>query len=1127
MTMTSTLPLAKVAAAGTATRAGGRPSFSVVVCAFTEDRWADLSRAIGSVRDQAEQPQEIILVIDHCPGLLERAAREFAGVQVVANRHGQGLSGARNTGMALAAGDVVAFLDDDAAADSGWLARLADRYADPRVLGVGGLVRPEWDAGRPDWFPPELDWVVGCSYRGLPADGGPVRNFIGANMSFRRSVLAEVGGFSTALGRVGSVPLGCEETELCLRVSQRYADGVLLYEPAAAVGHRVRKQRATWRYVRSRCYSEGISKARVASLAGRQRALSAERSYLLSAISRGVGRSLADAGKGRLAGLGSALILLVAVAWAGAGYVVGSLAGGRTVRRAAAALVPWAALATGLALWWSAVTATDVGRVATSGLGLVTALPVTFWAALGILVASFGWALARQPGRWPVLGGHLVALTVILHATPAIVYGTLRYSWSWKHVGVTDYIAHHGVNFHLGGILGAYQGWPGFFALNAFLSKAAGFHSALAYASWALVVNDLLWLGPVILIARAFTGNQRMIWTAAWLFELGNWVGQDYFSPQAFAFFLYLTVIAVCLRWLWRPGRAAPGGAVGSGLAERGRPELSRAGRWALLACLLPLMLAIASSHQLTPFMLITALALLAVFGQLRYPLVLLGMAVATTVGWLGYGALPWLSANSYQIFAGLGVPWANTSAHLVGGGAVPIDQTFVNWGARLLSAGIGMLAVAGFIRFRRHHGTAGRRSWRRIALLGAAAFPAAAANSYGGEIIFRVFLFALPFLAVAAAAAFFPHPAAGEDVPAGPAGAGRACPGQARQGPAGAGECRPRRHLGAACGRVQPGQLRQGGDELLHPGRGRRLAMALPDGAAWRPGGGGQQQLPLGVRPLQLVQLHVPGHPDEPRRPGAAGSGDGHDQHHGGGRRAGLVPHPHQEPVRGDQPDRGVAAGHVRPSRPRPSGVGAFPHRLQQRRRHDSGAEPMTGLAAYLRSSRIVMPSLLIVSGWLVLGITAVGAFQAIRPLAVFVFALAGPGTALVRLLPVRERLERAVLAVAVSLSLATLAAEAAYIGHVLRPAVVLAGLATVCTAAAAAELTRGVRATCLTRSPSCSTTPSRPTRRPGSRGSRSARPPSRPIWTPCAPAGGSPSPSRSTPTACTGASACRTGRC
>ncbi len=111
---------------------------------------------------------------------------------------------------------------------------------------------------------------------------------------------------------------------------------------------------------------------------------------------------------------------------------------------------------------------------------------------------------------------------------------------------------------------------------------------------------------------------------------------------------------------------------------------------------------------------------------------------------------------------------------------------------------------------------------------------------------------------------------------------------------------------------------------------------------------------------------------------------------------------------------------------------------------------------------SRLVIPTLLIVSGWLVLGMTALGGLQVVRPVALFAFALAVPGIAVVRLLPVREPLERAVLAVAISLSLATLAAEAAYIGHVLHPAVVLAMLAAACSITAGVELTRGVRRGC-----------------------------------------------------------------
>jgi hypothetical protein len=198
---------------------------------------------------------------------------------------------------------------------------------DPTVLGVGGLVEPAWEHGRPGWFPPELDWVVGCSYLGMRSGLGPVRNFIGANMSFRREILAEIGGFSIELGRVDSNPFGCEETELCLRVSQRYPDAILLYEPAAAVHHRVRKQRARWRYLRSRCYAEGRSKATVAALAGAESALASERSYVRSTIPRGIFRSLWKAARGRPSGLLSAYALVMAVLMTGFGYYVGRRSG--------------------------------------------------------------------------------------------------------------------------------------------------------------------------------------------------------------------------------------------------------------------------------------------------------------------------------------------------------------------------------------------------------------------------------------------------------------------------------------------------------------------------------------------------------------------------------------------------------------------------------------------------------------------------------------------------------------------------------------------------------------------------------------------------------------------------------
>nr|WP_306314147.1 glycosyltransferase family 2 protein [Streptomyces hydrogenans] len=320
----------------TDTRAGtdptAFPSLTVVVCAYTLDRWDDLRAAIGSLRDQRPPVRETVLVIDHCPELRARAAAAFPGVRVLANDGRRGLSGARNTGVAAARCEVVAFLDDDAAAEPDWTARLLAPYADRAVEGVGGLVRPWWATRRPPWFPREFDWVVGCSYRGLPTHPAPVRNFIGANMSFRRSALLGAGGFRTDLGRVGTRPLGCEETELCLRIADRRPDAVLLHEPAAAVRHHVPATRATWAYFVARCYAEGLSKAHVARLGSSRAALSSERAYLRSTVPRALVRALRP---GLPGGLRTAAALVGGVTATVAGYLVGRVrrpapaAGGR------------------------------------------------------------------------------------------------------------------------------------------------------------------------------------------------------------------------------------------------------------------------------------------------------------------------------------------------------------------------------------------------------------------------------------------------------------------------------------------------------------------------------------------------------------------------------------------------------------------------------------------------------------------------------------------------------------------------------------------------------------------------------------------------------------------------------
>ena len=158
---------------------------SVVICAYTEERWEQTCAAVDSVRGQSLPSLEIILVVDYNDALYQRATVAMPDVIVVENQERRGLSGARNTGAARAGGEIIAFLDDDATAHEDWLWFLADAYENSAVVGTGGLTMPRWLTTRPPWLPEEFYWVIGCNYVGLPPSGASVRNLLGANMSFQ------------------------------------------------------------------------------------------------------------------------------------------------------------------------------------------------------------------------------------------------------------------------------------------------------------------------------------------------------------------------------------------------------------------------------------------------------------------------------------------------------------------------------------------------------------------------------------------------------------------------------------------------------------------------------------------------------------------------------------------------------------------------------------------------------------------------------------------------------------------------------------------------------------------------------------------------------------------------------
>lgn len=307
-------------------RVGPSLQASVIVCAYTEKRWPQIEMALDSIARQTVPPREVIVVVDHNLALQERLEAEYPKLDIVPNKFERGLSGARNTGIEHSAGDIVVFLDDDARAESSrWLEALLAPYDDESVLGVGGLVLPDWGSqARPEWLPDEFLWVVGCSYRGLPEAQAEVRNPVGANMSFRRSAFDKAGLFDSSVGRnvLDSRPAGCEETEFSIRLIQLWPNGRILYEPQAVVHHHVDPSRGTWRYFLDRCYAEGRSKARVARLSERSAALSSERTYVFQTIRQAVNREFRgvfgrDSGNAR----GRLAALVLGVSYTAWGYV--------------------------------------------------------------------------------------------------------------------------------------------------------------------------------------------------------------------------------------------------------------------------------------------------------------------------------------------------------------------------------------------------------------------------------------------------------------------------------------------------------------------------------------------------------------------------------------------------------------------------------------------------------------------------------------------------------------------------------------------------------------------------------------------------------------------------------------
>lgn len=305
-----------------------RPPATVVICTYSAERWDLLTAALQAAVGQCRRGDEVIVAVDHNPDLLARLARACTtglppGVKVivVANDEERGLSGARNAGVRAASHDVIVFLDDDAVPAEGWLELMVGHFADRSVAGVGGWVHPDWQEGEPSWWPRTFNWVVGCSYVGLPPGGGSLRNPIGASMALRRPAIERAGFFRSGVGRLGLRPLGCEETELCIKIRQDDPAARIVHEERAVVDHHVPAGRGGLRYFTRRCYAEGISKAMVADAVGTDPSLASERVHALKTIPDQAAHDLVSSG----AGVAKAAAAVLGLAVTTAGYARGRL----------------------------------------------------------------------------------------------------------------------------------------------------------------------------------------------------------------------------------------------------------------------------------------------------------------------------------------------------------------------------------------------------------------------------------------------------------------------------------------------------------------------------------------------------------------------------------------------------------------------------------------------------------------------------------------------------------------------------------------------------------------------------------------------------------------------------------
>lgn len=401
-----------------------------------------------------------------------------------------------------------------------------------------------------------------------------------------------------------------------------------------------------------------------------------------------------------------------------------------------------------------------------TALGLVSVLPTSNIIALVILLVSFCLALQRRELQTPVILLHLFLLIFTLYSITSFVEQAPRFAVVYRHAGYTEYIMRTGT---VDPNLDAYFSWPVFFILSAFVVHIAGYHDILPLALWSPVFFSLLYFGPLYMIFSSATTNKRIVWLGLLFFYLTNWVWQDYYSPQGFNFFLYLVIIAILLKWFKVTQQTKPATGM-TWLQHRGRvaSPVLRLYTWLtapdtlcsptkprqrimLLVVLLLVFAFSVSSHPLTPFFLLASVTVLVIFRRCSPRWLPIVMAIMIAA-WLYFMTRTFLAGHLDALTGDLGHIFTSVTTNVTdrvvikdAGHSFILDMRFF---MTLFIWGIAF--VGAIVRLRRGYRDA------TYALLAITPLSLIVANSYGGEMVLRIYLFALPFVVFFAAALFY-----------------------------------------------------------------------------------------------------------------------------------------------------------------------------------------------------------------------------------------------------------------------------------------------------------------------------------------------------------------------------------